>query len=296
MKPLLQLLVLLISIQNFALGQDQEYKIVLIAGPNDHCPHERACHKYIQDLQVIRDCLTDGSSPIKVEVELLVADRPKVGSLDDVDAVVVHSGADDTAYEWHALFPQIDKKEEYKDPNYQAFLNYFDQQMDRGMGLAVLHYSTTVNHPKATKRYVKWIGGYYKDGMSEVDGDWTAPGSTAIETVEFATPDHPILNGIKPWTSEAEYYYRIYFDKGKNKPIPILQSMLPVDDPKKETIAWALEREDGGRGFGFTGCHNHENMYMEDFRTFVLNAVLWTAGAPIPEQGFPSSINKRYFK
>ncbi len=275
---------------------EPDFKIVLIAGPNDHCPHQRACHKYIQDMQVIRDCLNQLKGKLNVAVDLYVAERPPVGSLDDVDAVVIHSGADATEHEWHALFPRTNQAEVYENPDYQAFLKDFDKQMDRGMGLVVFHYSTTVDHPESIKRYKKWIGGYYNEETSVVDGDFSTPGSTAIETVAFSTPDHPILHGVKPWTSEAEYYYKMDLVKGKGAPTPILQSELPVDDPQTEVIAWALERPDGGRGLGFTGCHNHNNMYLDDFRKFVLQAVLWTAGADIPEEGFSTKLTKRYFE
>jgi hypothetical protein len=50
-------------------------------------------------------------------------------------------------------------------------------------------------------------------------------------------------------------------------------------------VAWAFERPNGGRGFGFTGLHNHLNWRNPDFRKTILNAVLWLAHAEVPEQG-----------
>jgi len=44
-----------------------------------------------------------------------------------------------------------------------------------------------------------------------------------------------------------------------------------------QMVAWACERPDGGRGFGFTGGHYHRNWGNDDFRKLVLNAILWTA-------------------
>lgn len=56
----------------------------------------------------------------------------------------------------------------------------------------------------------------------------------------------------------------------------------------RETLLWAVEREDGGRGVGFTGGHFHWNWGNDDFRTLVLNAIVWTAGAEVPTDGVPS--------
>src|SRR5258705_4315280 len=74
---------------------------------------------------------------------------------------------------------------------------------------------------------------------------------------------------------------------------PILQAIPPdntrgTPDAKRfpgrlETMAWAYERADGGRGFGFTGGHNHRNLGDENFPRVGTNALLWTA-----EEGVPS--------
>ncbi|MCA9265952.1 MAG: hypothetical protein KDA60_18955, partial [Planctomycetales bacterium] len=50
-------------------------------------------------------------------------------------------------------------------------------------------------------------------------------------------------------------------------------------------VAWATEREDGGRGFGFTGGHFHWNWGDDNFRRLVLNAIAWTAHADVPAEG-----------
>jgi len=55
-----------------------------------------------------------------------------------------------------------------------------------------------------------------------------------------------------------------------------------------EHVAWAYERADGGRGFGFTGGHWHWSWASNDFRKLVLNSLVWTAGAEVPADGVPS--------
>ena len=56
-----------------------------------------------------------------------------------------------------------------------------------------------------------------------------------------------------------------------------------------QVVAWAFERPDGGRGFGFTGGHFHRNWGDDDFRTIVLNAIVWIAHGEVPSGGVPSA-------
>ena len=54
---------------------------------------------------------------------------------------------------------------------------------------------------------------------------------------------------------------------------------------------WAVEREDGGRGFGFTGGHFHDNWGNEPFRKVVLNALVWLAKADVPADWVASHLS-----
>ena len=49
-----------------------------------------------------------------------------------------------------------------------------------------------------------------------------------------------------------------------------------------------MQREDGGRGFGFTGGHYHWNWGHNQFRKLVLNAIVWTARLHVPTEGISS--------
>jgi hypothetical protein len=57
-------------------------------------------------------------------------------------------------------------------------------------------------------------------------------------------------------------------------------------------MMWAVERPDGGRGFGFTGGHVHNNWGDENFRKVFLNALLWIAKVEVPENGVASSVTQ----
>jgi hypothetical protein len=47
-------------------------------------------------------------------------------------------------------------------------------------------------------------------------------------------------------------------------------------------------RPNGGRGFGFTGAHVHNNWMNDSFRKLVLNAIVWTAKVDVPAEGVNS--------
>jgi type 1 glutamine amidotransferase len=61
---------------------------------------------------------------------------------------------------------------------------------------------------------------------------------------------------------------------------------------RDEVMMWAVERPDGGRGFGFTGGHYHKNWGDPQFRKVVLNALLWLARVEVPKQGVASAVTE----
>ena len=98
-----------------------------------------------------------------------------------------------------------------------------------------------------------------------------------LVAVTQAAPKHPISRGWRSFAGKDEWYYLIRFRPDDKRVTPILAAMLPKEAPQNETIAWAVERADGGRGFGFTGAHYHSNWGIQDFRRMVVNAILWSA-------------------
>ena len=152
--------------------------------------------------------------------------------------------------------------------------------MDRGVGLVCLHYA--VEFPKEVNdRIVPWLGGYYETGYS------TNPHNDVLLT---PAERHPITRGVEPFQRNDEWYYRIRFTPGDMRVKPILTAILPKDSTNRETVAWATERENGGRSFGFTGGHVHKNWGNDPFRKLVLNAILWTAKVSVPRRGVPSEV------
>jgi type 1 glutamine amidotransferase len=157
--------------------------------------------------------------------------------------------------------------------------------IDGGVGFVNLHYA--VEYPqKQGQGILNWLGGYYETGYS-INPHWTA---------DFQKlPEHPITRGVKPFSIRDEWYYNIRFTPARKGVTPILTATPPdatrgtaaaKEHPgRPEVVAWAFERPDGGRSFGFTGGHFHRNWGDENFRRLVVNAILWTAKLDVNADG-----------
>ena len=64
---------------------------------------------------------------------------------------------------------------------------------------------------------------------------------------------------------------------------PAVRAEVARGEP--QVVSWAYERADGGRGFGFTGGHDHRNWGDPNYRKLVLNALLWIAKVEVPANG-----------
>lgn len=182
-------------------------------------------------------------------------------------------------------------------------LEDFDHLVEtRGVGLVCIHYAveTTIGEPG--NHFLKWIGGYFEPHWS-VNPHWTA----SFDEL----PEHPITRGVEPFEINDEWYYHMRFQHEMQGVTPILTDMPPretlnrkdgahsgnphvraavLERKEPQHVAWAYERPNGkGRGFGFTGGHFHKNWADDDFRTIVLNAIVWSAGLDVPTSGVPSA-------
>ena len=169
--------------------------------------------------------------------------------------------------------------------------------MDKGTGWLNLHYAVDYE-PKDGATVVNWMGGYYDPRIS-TNPHWDAD-------IRGLTK-HPITRGVEPFKLRDEWYYNMHWIgdvksvKDAKNVTPILQALPPDNtrgtaDAKKylgrlETMAWAYERKDGGRAFGFTGGHFHRNWADPDFRRVVVNAILWSAKVEVPDGGAKVDFN-----
>lgn len=259
-------------------AQADTTKVVFVAGKRSHGyfshDHKAGCH-------LLADALE--ASGLGIQTQVVYPGWPEDQSVfEDADVVVVYSdGAGRNPLNGH--LPSVDKL------------------MDRGVGLVCLHFAVETPKGETGDHFLKWLGGYFETFWS-VNPHWTAKFDSF--------PDHPISRGVRPFEIKDEWYYHMRFRSGLKGVTPILTDLPPAETltsrkpgphsgnpsvyaavlERKEPqhVAWASERSQGGRAFGFTGGHNHENWAHPDFRKVVLNAVVWCAGLEVPETGVRS--------
>lgn len=242
-----------------------QLKIVLIAGNPSHGPGD---HEYFAGLVLLGHILRQTPNVFPVYVKGGWPKNEKI--LEGARSIVVFSDG-------RGGHPFVQEK--------GRRLDVLQQCIDKGTGIVCLHYAVDYD-PKDGDRVQKWLGGYY-DARVSINPFWNA------DYKEF--PDHPICRGVKPFKQNDEWYYNMNFLPDAKGLTRILQAVPPDNtrgtaDAKKypgriETTAWAYERPDGGRSFGFTGGHSNRFWSNENYRRVVVNAILWTAKVEIPPEG-----------
>ena len=174
-----------------------------------------------------------------------------------------------------------------------------DALQAKGVGVGCLHYGVETVDGAPGDAFLRWIGAYYQLYKS-VNPHWTPK----FEKL----PDHPVANGVKPFSINDEWYFNMRFRKDMEGVTPILSAIPPIDLlPEKDHhhnstpdgraavarrdlqhVMWVSENENGSRGFGFTGGHWHDNWLDDNLRKVVLNAIGWIANKEIPQDGIPS--------
>lgn len=168
-----------------------------------------------------------------------------------------------------------------------------------GKGLAVLHFSLEPANAEMAALLDDTIGGHF-------DPAWSVNPVWKLESPVIAK--HPATSGVVPWTMEEEMYFHIRL---RDDVTPLLRAHPPLaslgnDGPRSgnpavrkalaqqqiQTLAWVVENKNGSRGFGFTPGHTHHLWNQPPLRTLVMNAILWTAKLPVPENGVPSSVSQ----
>ena len=266
-----------------ALGAGAPKKVLLVAGQPSHGP---GAHEHNAGMLLLQKCLA-GVKDLRTEV-VLNGELKDAAQLRGYDAIIVYSDGQQR----HVALQG-------------GNLALFDEVLSKGVGLGLLHYATEPTLEKGHAEFLKWVGGAFEIHWS-VNPHWDA---------EFKSlPSHPITRGVKPFTIRDEWYFNLRFVEGKKGVTPLL---VAVPDVKKnpeitarpdhhhwgnpamraqvargepQTVSWAFERADGGRGFGFTGGHFHANWGHDDFRKLVLNAILWLAKMEVPAHGVASQV------
>jgi hypothetical protein len=272
---------LLLALFAFApnFGNAADKKIILIAGQPSHGPGE---HEHRAGVLLFQKCLADFPG---IKVEVYTNGWPEnSAALQGAAAVVIYSdggGGHPALQENHLM--------------------ELGALMKQGVGFGCIHYAVEPTIEKGQNEFLDWIGGCFEINRS-VNPVWEA---------DFKMlPEHPIARGVKPFKLKDEWYFNMRFRDGMKNVTPILSAvpdadtMYRADGPHEgnpgvraavargdlQSVMWASERGDGGRGFGFTGGHYHRNWGNENFRKLVLNGILWIAKVEVPANGVNSTV------
>jgi hypothetical protein len=170
-------------------------------------------------------------------------------------------------------------------------MDMIQKLVDQKAGFVNMHYAVDYDKEPG-QRVLPWLGGFY-DAEISINPTW--------EPELKALPDHPITRGVKPFKLRDEWYYNMRWVPDMKGVTPILVATPPdstrrtadtrAHPGREEIMAWAFERPNGGRGFGFTGGHYNRNWGNDDYRRLVVNALLWSAGLEVPPGGAKCDID-----
>jgi hypothetical protein len=251
-------------------------KAVFISGKPSH---GRLAHEHRAGNMILAKGLNESGLPIEAVLVPHYGYPKDESILNGADTIVIFC----TGHGGHVLNPK---------------LKQFDALMKKGTGVVMIHWATEAIKGDPGNKFLEWMGGFCDLNWS-VNPHWTP---------NFKAQKHPIWNGVKPFSVNDEWYYHMRFVKDLKGVTPILTDVpltktlkrpdgarsgnpavrKAVANGESQHVAWAYERPDGARGFGFTGGHVHMNWQHDDNRKLMLNAILWTANVEIPKDGVPS--------
>ena len=278
-----------------AVTPDGKKKLVLIAGKPSHPP---GMHEFRAGTMLLEKCLQS--------VPNLVVERHEMGwvkdeaTFADADAVVIYADGG-------GKHPAV----------VDGHLETLRKLIAKGTGFGCMHYGVEVVADQAGTEFQEWLGGHYENSFS-CNPIW--------EANYTQLPEHAITRGVKPFMTKDEWYFQMRFrpafkdgiapatDKGATF-APILTALpsdatrdgpyvypkgpyphIQAEKGQPETMMWAVERADGGRGFGFTGGHFHDNWGNDNVRKAVLNALLWVTKVEVPANGVESTVTPEELK
>ncbi|MGH7944495.1 MAG: ThuA domain-containing protein [Opitutaceae bacterium] len=166
-----------------------------------------------------------------------------------------------------------EKPEPLLDP---ARIPHVQKLVDAGAGLVALHQASTLPKGNTTVPLVEWLGAK-RDGMFDR--------TTETVTLKPVTPAHPISAGVGEFTYKDEFYPTLVFHSDAARITPILRARVGATAKKEHVLAWAFERANSGRSFGFTGAHYLAAFDEPAIRQLLVNAVAWTAHLDVPKGG-----------
>jgi hypothetical protein len=242
---------------------DGPKKLLLLAqGPDGHPPQT---HEYVAGFKILQKILKDVPG---LETTLVRADEPW---REGPELLAKADGA--------VLFLAEGAKWLHQDPRRLAA---FQKLAERRGGLVGLHWAIGTRDAKNIDGFVRLLGACH--------GGPDRKYKVLATQAKIADPKHPIATGISDFKVRDEFYYFLKRVKPAEDIRPILRARIDGED---EMVAWAWERPDGGRSFGFSGLHFHDNWRLPEYRRLVAQGVLWSLRLPIPKGGLSVSVAEK---
>ncbi|MDF1858863.1 MAG: alpha/beta hydrolase [Verrucomicrobiales bacterium] len=256
------------------LGRPTPTGVAIIVGPEKHAP---GTHEVAAGGRLIAHCLNEAENVDGIRARVFYEWPEDPDLMKSVDTVVFIGDQ----------FPA-----ERLDGSDRA-MSDLEAMTARGCGIVCVHYATGLgvedvaedgDHP-----LLHWTGGYFATRCNHHQSVARIFEATITPT---APEDHPIRRGWAAFDVRDEPYTRNWFGRDglAEGAISLATVEFPPDDPKTETVAWAIERKDGGRGAGITMPHFFRNWEKEELRRFILNTIVWTSGGDVPANGVESSL------
>jgi trehalose utilization protein len=245
---------------------------LLLIGQGPDGAHARTTHEYLAGVQLVARLLRREKNlePIVVSADGEWRDGPQLLARADAAVLFVAEGA-----KWLSADA--------------VRLTAFRDLAKRGGGLVALHWATGTKAAEPIEPFVQLFGGCH----GGPDRQFKILDVTPV----LATPTHPILRGVQTAAVHEEFYFALKLaakdgevtrNENDSAITPLVK--IPIDG-EQSTVSWCWERPDGGRSFGFTGLHFHDNWKHESYRRLVAQAVLWTLKRDVPKDGLDVSVS-----
>lgn len=245
-------------------------RIVIVAGRKSHGPADNGIHDYPAQARLLQWGLQKayGDAVVVTRAEDDTWPSAAIAAADTL--VIISDGRDgDQPYAEASHLASPERIAEV------------EAAAARGMGVVVIHFATFAAERDA-ERVLRWQGAHFaweKDGKRA----WSSRITWATGVLEHATPGHAVLRGVSSGPLREEFYHALAFHPHA---VPLIRvRALPGEQDAERNVAWAIERPDGGRGFGTSMVHSLDSLRHDGLRTLVLNGIAWSARLEIPEGG-----------
>jgi hypothetical protein len=259
--------------------------IYFMAGIKDHAGPSR--HETEKDLLVLQRCLDSVSNihGVKIVTRFIYKRTAlDINDMKDAAAIVIESSAEGSSKDRvDPLFPPSENRRTYS-KEVLDYLAQVDSLHKAGMGVVVLHWAVAATNQRAANLYRNWFGGGFVEGYSNNPlGIWKV---TPIKSGQ----KHPIMRGVGPWTYKDEIFSRFMVVPQDARRTDLLMGEAPKTNQGSvapRCITWAYE--DGlSRGLIYGGMDYHSALLNDDYRRFLMNAIVWAAGIEVPKGGVKS--------